>query len=1143
MSIIDVVRPTSTRRSGAGVAVPSGTLHGVTSDNSDATWISFPVSGYGNNWSLRVGSHTPAANYQRHRIRARIRARSNSGLIQENIDLGRGSTDSILTTTALNINTTFAEYIGTWSQDVAFGLSAVGALSDINIGGGFPLTSSGATFLQTAECYVDIDTRLRPTYTPDILDASGVSQVGGTITDTNRPTLVFGSVAYDDLPAFDWSVNVGNGLFVESGAGVPPTSLETSSLANGNYDAVFTVRSTIRGTDPFEHQQTLSFTIDYDIPPPPPPANVTAQYTSDGAIRVCWEDPGGQPWDDDFVYAEVLRSDCVDARNVGLFLPGTQNAYTYAPDSAQLDVIGDIDIAIELTHNSWHPNLSEALVAKYNDTSNQISYALILRADGTLEFVWSTNGTLFTRQSVVSNDAVPFGGSTRAVRVTLDVDNGSGQHVVTFYTASSIAAGWTQLGTSQVGSGTTSIYAGTADLVVGALNGGTTFPLDAVVHRMHVRSGINGVLVADPDFTTVLSDQVQFVDAAGNTWTIAGAAVLQNITETRVAIVENGLTACFTDYTVPIRDDNPTCDDVACTVSYRIRYVGTISTTISAPANIPDGFIVGWPNTAASIPSGWTRVTALDSRFPRGSSATVSGATGGTSTHFHTTPGHTHSIGAHTHTVGGSTGTSNANTTSARFNGASQPQADQPHSHTRPAATGSGGSGTSGSAAPATDSASNLPAYRDVIWIESDGTPSAFTAGMLAFSAEDVSGWADDAASSNRYLRGATAGGNGGAAGGASTHTHTVLAHTHTGISHTHTLASTSLSNPLSTIEAGFGPLQPEWLPRHTHPMSVGSASTGSLDSATGGITSASSNEPLNRRLRVLANLAGGLQTRMIGLYRGDASMLPSTMIRCDGNNGTPDMRGWFARERGADSLNTTGGADTHSHTTVAHGHTIPGHTHTTSVGISTTTSLEAPGSGDLGNSPTTTHTHTSGNTGSTSPSIGTTAAGTTNTVNHVPPYEDVHFVRLEGVSSVTGVAVPQVTVSQSATVSIDAPISTSDRLATEDGIFEICASSSYDLPRAQQRSVPIAGGTPQVSTSRNGRHRSLSFPVDDIDVPAVETLLASSFIWYAPLTETAAWYAPSGWSVRHQAPGIKSVSVTLVQADPPALEDPEDLL
>lgn len=1146
MSVTDTVRPASVNSAGIGswTVVPSGTLFAVTSDDSDVTYGTHTTVGSLDNrtfW-LNTTTHTVPANHQRHQVRMRVRGSASgastvlgSGVYAQRI--GTGGFPTLTESFSASLTSTITTYTSSWVSANSL-IASVGNAFVV----GYQVNPEGQTDdPRVMELYVDIDSRQEPTYTVDVLDAAGNSQVGGTVTDTSQPTLIFGAVDYDGLPALDWSVTVGGQSF--AGSGTPPTSVLTATLANGTYEVEFTVRSTIRGTDAFTNVQVITFEVDNDVPPPSPPANLTATEV-DGAIELCWEDPGGQPWDDDFpVYAEVRRSDCVDPTNLGLTLPGETGAYAWTADKTQLDITGDIDISVELTHRTWRPAFISTLVAKHLSTTDQRSYRLLLTSSGKLHLGWSTDGTSANDTRIESLVSLPAGDVQRAVRATLDVDDGAGQHVISFYTADTLDGSWTQLGAPVTVSGVTSIFSGTANLEVGALNNGTLFQLDGVVQRVEVRSGISGTLVADPNFGNTLPGQTSLVDSSGNTWTIEGAAALQVTPETLIAVIEDGLTACYTDYTVPIRNASPGCEPASCEISYRVRYVGIVSETVTLPSNVPSGFIVGWPSTAASIPSNWTRVTALDGIFTRGSTAAVSGATGGTATHSHTTPGHVHHINSHTHSVGGSTGTSNSSTTSARFNGASQAQADQPHSHARAANTGTGGAAESGSASPATDADGNLPAYREVIWIQSNGSPAAFTAGMLAYSVEDVSGWGDDASSSGRFLRGAPAAGNGGAVGGGSTHVHTVASHAHTGTTHGHSLASTGLSNPLSTIEAGDGSSQPEWLPRHTHPQTVASAATGSTNSSDGGATGSGTLEPPNRRLRVLQNLAGGLQTRVIGLFRGDSAALPATMVRCDGSSGTPDMRDWFARERGSDSLNTTGGATTHSHTTGSHSHTMPGHTHTTAVGVSQTNSLERPSFGDLGDSPTVSHTHTSGGTGSATPTTQTSLSGTTDTVNHVPQYEDVHFVRLDGVSTVTGVAIPQITESGISEVNLEAPLALLDRLATADGFVEICPTSSYDLPRLQQRATPLVGGLPQVSTTTHGRHRRLEFPVRDTDVMAVEAILAAAFIWYAPLTEAATWYASGSWSVRPQVPGVKLVTVTLIEANPPALTPAEDLL
>src|SRR5690606_18614654 len=165
-------------------------------------------------------------------------------------------------------------------------------------------------------------------------------------------------------------------------------------------------------------------------------------------------------------------------------------------------------------------------------------------------------------------------------------------------------------------------------------------------------------------------------------------------------------------------------------------------------------------------------------------------------------------------------------TTSARFSGASESQADQPHSHSRPSSTGSRSGQNSGNRSPGTSSTNNLPPQRTVIWIQSDGAQSQYPVGVLGWATESVGGWTDDANSAGRFLRGANSGSGGGSNSGSSTHTHTVNSHNHSGFSHNHSLGQTGLSVPVG-VNAGFGVSTPPWLPRHRHPMSVGSSSTG----------------------------------------------------------------------------------------------------------------------------------------------------------------------------------------------------------------------------------------------------------------------------------------------------------------------------
>jgi hypothetical protein len=936
MAVIDVLRPVSVRDTGTGTAVPSGTLASVTSDDSDASYVQNSYFGDGgDNWSLRVEPHALATGFQRHQVRGRIRIRCDAGSCTERIDLGRGTSDFI-DFDIVPVSTTFTERIGSWRQDSGYGLATAGTLSDLNIGGGWLNDSISATEGRTSECYVDVDVRQRPQYAPEVRDNAGVDQAGGTITDTTQPVLFFGAVAYDDLPALNWSVSVtgsGGEVFTGSGTGQPPSTVAVdTNLEDGAYTATFVVRSTIRGADPFEHSQALAFSVDNIVPPPSPPLVTVAEEF--GGYRITWVNPGGQVWDDDYVVAEVYRDDC--------------------------------------------------------------------------------NGTQ------------------------------------------------------------------------------------------------------------------------------------------RIATVPDALNGSYLDLAIPQLDpqrSGPDCDVSTdeCDITYRIRYWGYVSTSVELPDTIPSDLILGWPGTVASIPSGWSRVTALDGRLPRGSSGTgAPSATGGSSSHSHTTPGHRHYIGSHDHDLGGSTGTSNSSTTSARFNGASQTQADQPHYHTRPSSTGTRSGQNSGSSSPSTNSANNTPPVRDVVWIQSDGAQSSYPVGVLGWSAESVSGWTSDSSSYGRFLRGATGGGNGGSNTGSSSHSHSVNSHNHTGFSHDHSIGNTSLSKPVSSVEAGFGSSSPRWLARHTHPMDVVSASTGNTNSAGGGTTGSATLEPPHRRLRVLRNTGGGVQTRIIGLYTGTVASLDPLLTLCNGSNGTPDMRGYFCRDTGSGSVNSTGGSSSHTHSTPGHSHSMPSHNHDTNVGTSNTSSFKAPSFGDLGDSPTTGHGHSSGNTSSATPSVGSSTSGTTSSASHIPPYREVHFVRLDGTISGGPLPVPELKISEFSSTTVPAFTYGDglDRLASLTEKMAVPTDRTHAYPRLVADSVPLDGGLHTVSTTLAGEDVALTIAVEGLPaINALEELLAADRLYYSPVGGTPGWFAPAGWSVSAPAPGVKVVQVTMTRQDWPVTPSPEEYL
>lgn len=211
-----------------------------------------------------------------------------------------------------------------------------------------------------------------------------------------------------------------------------------------------------------------------------------------------------------------------------LGLPGAQGDNASTPDTAALDIVGDLDVRMEATLTPWAgQSTSRELAGKYEVTGNQRSWLLLTNADGDLVFRWSADGIAVVQYT--STELAPVSASPRlAVRATLDVDNGTGGHTVTFYTAPTMAGPWTQLGDPVTGAGVTSVFNSTAPVVVGDI---TTLGFESPVGRVHafqLRNGIDGTLVASPDFTTQTIAAASFVDGSGRTWTMNGGSSITN---------------------------------------------------------------------------------------------------------------------------------------------------------------------------------------------------------------------------------------------------------------------------------------------------------------------------------------------------------------------------------------------------------------------------------------------------------------------------------------------------------------------------------------------------------------------------------------------------------------------------------------
>ena len=408
-------------------------------------------------------------------------------------------------------------------------------------------------------------------------------------------------------------------------------------------------------------------------------------------------------------------------------------------------------------------------------------------------------------------------------------------------------------------------------------------------------------------------------------------------------------------------------------------------------AAVPSGVIIAWPSTAGTIPSGWNRVTALDSTYTRGvpNSSTDPGATSGTTTHQHTTSNHDHTI-SHTHataTSGGPTGTASYTVTS------SLDMDTTGHTHT----TGvlSETTSNSGTASPSTSgTTSNDPAYLSVIWIQSDGTPIGIPDGALTmFNSTTLPGnWAIYTNSQDSFLKGAVTSGDGGGTGGSNTHNHTGEgSHTHTSI-HSHpdgtSNNSANRSNSHASGTGGAGDV-------HNHTYTVSSSNFGISDAATLN-TSTDDAEPPWQKLAIIQNQTGVIDfpNGIIAVWRGTLASIPYGWELADGNNGTPNLLGDFVKGvANTGEIGNIGGNTTHTHTGVNHTHTWTSTAHTHTVNLTGAPSV-LRGTGSSGTArANATHTHsaTSGNASAITPG---NAAPNLASANNIPPYEEVAYIQ-----------------------------------------------------------------------------------------------------------------------------------------------------
>lgn len=405
---------------------------------------------------------------------------------------------------------------------------------------------------------------------------------------------------------------------------------------------------------------------------------------------------------------------------------------------------------------------------------------------------------------------------------------------------------------------------------------------------------------------------------------------------------------------------------------------------------IKNGIIFIWSGTNASIPSGWSRVTDMDDKYPKGTAnGTDPNTTSGATTHAHAATGsHTHAIEAHTHSIDIVAGSGGGTATGSY---ASANSVLRTHTHAD-ITSGAVAGATVSTETPSYAAFSNHPPYYNVIYVTPTNYATFLPVGIisLADAAAPAGFYACNGSNGtpnlvDKYLRGANAGANAGGTGGSTTNIHD-LTHVHT-TSHSHASATSGNANAGWADKTTSAGTIINYV--HTHTCVLGATTPSTTDNVS--LTTTETVEPAYTKLMAIYNsVAQRAPLNIIALWLGTLAAIPKGWILCDSSGGTIDMRDRHLKITATvGEIGNTGGSNTHSHASQTHSHAVS-HSHTGTSNDHTATLL-VNGTGVTAATATTVHALT-GNTKDFTTTNGSSAA---DSQNNEPPYRTVAFIKL----------------------------------------------------------------------------------------------------------------------------------------------------
>ncbi|WP_051820648.1 hypothetical protein [Streptomyces flavochromogenes] len=216
----------------------------------------------------------------------------------------------------------------------------------------------------------------------------------------------------------------------------------------------------------------------------------------------------------------------VEAGQPYLLLPGDASSALTTPDHASLGVT-DLDLRLEVALTDY--SVYAELASRFLTTGANRSWSCQLTS-GRPQLSWYPDGLFASQKVATSPLPLPaVAGERIALRVVLDVNTGTGGHLVSFYWAPTInATAWRPLGTAFDGAGTTTLIDGAAGIHLGTNLGLVGNGLAGRVYAMELWDGATGVRKVNVDFATAKAGDSAFTDAGGLVWSVASAATLSN---------------------------------------------------------------------------------------------------------------------------------------------------------------------------------------------------------------------------------------------------------------------------------------------------------------------------------------------------------------------------------------------------------------------------------------------------------------------------------------------------------------------------------------------------------------------------------------------------------------------------------------